>query len=181
MAHPARRSQLSPLAAAGGRRAAHHARPDHEGAARALLDARPARGPRLSARARASAVDGARQLPATLARQHRRHPRAAAAARPASPGARLECANAALVCKRVAAPLERERLLEAASVRERLQLGVVCLGEMRRRLVASRLIHTAVHWRQSLMRLLAHVVSLYASVVYTFLLLLGSEHVPLYR
>ncbi|KAL1496442.1 hypothetical protein AB1Y20_016397 [Prymnesium parvum] len=38
--------------------------------------------------------------------------------------------------------LERQRLLEAASVRERLQLGVVYLGEMRRRLVASRLIHT---------------------------------------
>lgn len=38
--------------------------------------------------------------------------------------------------------LDRQRLLEASSVRERLQLGVVYLGEMRRRLVATRLIQT---------------------------------------
>jgi len=37
---------------------------------------------------------------------------------------------------------DRQRLLEASSVRERLQLGVVYLGEMRRRLVATRLIQT---------------------------------------
>mmetsp|Transcript_465 Transcript_465/g.1516 ORF Transcript_465/g.1516 Transcript_465/m.1516 type:complete len:251 (+) Transcript_465:386-1138(+) len=35
---------------------------------------------------------------------------------------------------------DRQRLLEAASVRERLQLGVIYLGELRRRLVATRLL-----------------------------------------
>lgn len=37
---------------------------------------------------------------------------------------------------------DRQRLLEASSVRERLQLGVVYLGEMRRRLVATRLLQS---------------------------------------